>query len=77
MIKSGKWFVALNKETSKKKWCVNEIFSLADIAVVCLLGFVDLRLKELNWQNKYPALAKHFTILSKRPSFKETAPIPN
>ncbi|MEO1957476.1 MAG: glutathione binding-like protein [Methylophilaceae bacterium] len=72
--------VALNKDISKKKWCVNEIFSLADIAVVCLLGFVDLRLKELNWQNwqnKYPALAKHFTILSRRPSFKEAAPISN
>ncbi len=68
---------ALNKDISKKKWCVNETFSLADISVGCLLGYLDLRLKQLNWQDQYPNLAKHFTILSKRPSFKETMPIPN
>jgi glutathione S-transferase len=68
---------ALNKDISKKKWCVNETFSLADISVGCLLGYIDLRLKQLNWQDQYPNLAKHFTILSKRPSFKETMPIPN
>jgi glutathione S-transferase len=65
----------LNNDISKKKWCVNETFSLADIAVGCTLGYIGLRLKELNWQDKYPNLAKQYTILSKRPSFKETAPI--
>lgn len=74
-VESG--LAALNKDLNKKKWCVNETFSLADIAVGCLLGFVDLHLKDLRWQDQYPTLAKHFTILSKRPSFKETAPIPN
>jgi|TARA_B110000208_G_scaffold191993_1_gene261574 glutathione S-transferase len=76
-LKVDNGLAALNKDISKKKWCVNETFSLADIAVGCLLGFVDLRLKQLNWQSRYPNLWKHFTILSKRPSFKETAPIPN
>ena len=65
----------LNKDISKKKWCVNETFSLADIAVGCMLGYIGLRLKDLNWQDKYLNLAKHYTILSKRPSFKETAPV--
>jgi len=74
-VESG--LAALNKDLSKKKWCVNETFSLADISVGCLLGYIDLRLKQLNWQDQYPNLAKHFTILSKRPSFKETMPIPN
>jgi glutathione S-transferase len=36
---------------------------------------LDLRLTDLDWQNQYPSLAKHYTILSKRPSFKETEPI--
>ncbi len=66
---------ALNKDISKKKWCVNETFSLADIAVGCMLGYVSLRLKSLDWQNQYPSLAKQYTILSKRPSFKETVPL--
>ena len=66
---------ALNKDINKKKWCVNETFSLADIAVGCMLGYLELRLSDLDWQNQYPNLAKHYTILSKRPSFKETEPI--
>lgn len=65
----------LNKDIAKKKWCVNETFSLADIAVGCALGYVDLRFKHLNWQDNYPAIAKHYSILVKRPSFKETAPV--
>lgn len=77
LLKVEGGLAALNNDLSKKKWCVNESFSLADISVGCLLGFIDLRLKHLNWQDQYPNLAKHFTILSKRPSFKETAPITN
>jgi glutathione S-transferase len=65
----------LNKDISKKKWCVNETFSLADIAIGCMLGYVSLRLKSLDWQSQYPSLAKQYTILSKRPSFKDTAPV--
>ena len=65
----------LNADIAKKKWCVNETFSLADIALGCMLGYVDLRYKHLNWQENYPALAKHYSILIKRPSFKETMPI--
>jgi glutathione S-transferase len=76
MLKIESGLATLNKDISKKKWCVNETFSLADIAVGCLLGYLDLRLKQLSWQDQYPNLAKHFTILSKRPSFKETAPTP-
>jgi glutathione S-transferase len=65
----------LNKDISKKKWCVNETFSLADISIGCMLAYVGLRFKKLNWQDSYPSLAKHYSVLIKRPSFKETAPI--
>ena len=65
----------MDADIAKKKWCVNETFSLADIALGCALGYVDLRHKQLNWQDNYPALAKHYSILIKRPSFKETMPI--
>jgi glutathione S-transferase len=64
----------LNKDISKKKWCVNETFSLADISVGCMLAYVGLRFKKLNWQDNYLNLAKHYSVLIKRPSFKETAP---
>ena len=66
----------LNLDIIKKKWCVNETFGLADIALGCMLGYVDLRFKQLNWQDNYPNLVKHYSILVKRPSFKETMPVP-
>ena len=65
----------LNLDITKKKWCVNETFSLADIALGCMLGYVDLRFKSLNWQEQCPNLAKHYGILVKRPSFKNTMPV--
>ncbi len=65
----------LNLDIFKKKWCVNETFGLADIALGCMLGYVDLRFKELNWQDKYVNLAKHYSLLVKRPSFKQTTPV--
>lgn len=65
----------LNLDIIKKKWCVNETFSLADIAVGCALGYIDLRFKHLNWQDKFPNLAKHYSVLVKRPSFKQTMPV--
>ncbi|MGB7816369.1 MAG: glutathione S-transferase N-terminal domain-containing protein [Methylotenera sp.] len=65
----------LNLDIFKKKWCVKETFSLADIALGCMLGYLDLRFKHLNWQDKYPNLAKHYSLLIKRPSFKQTMPV--
>ena len=65
----------LNLNITKKKWCVNETFSLADIALGCMLGYVDLRFKSLNWREQCPNLAKHYGILVKRPSFKNTMPV--
>jgi glutathione S-transferase len=62
-------------EITKKKWCVNETFSLADIAVGCALGYLDLRFSHINWPETCPNLAKHYNILIKRPSFKQTMPV--
>jgi glutathione S-transferase len=65
----------LNLDITKRKWCINETFSLADIALGCMLGYVDLRFKSLNWQDNYVNLAKHYSLLVKRPSFKLTMPV--
>lgn len=72
---------ALDNDLLKKKWCVNETFSLADIALGCCLGYFDLRFKHLrwdgkSWQDKFVNLAKHYSVLVKRPSFKQTMPQP-
>jgi glutathione S-transferase len=72
---------ALDNDLLKKKWCVNETFSLADIALGTTLGYIDLRFKSTQlegkyWQEKFPNLAKHYGVLVKRPSFKQTMPQP-
>lgn len=69
----------LDRDLVKKKWCVNETFSLADIALGAAIGYVDLRFKQAQWEGKYwqerfPNLAKHYGVLVKRPSFKQTMP---
>jgi glutathione S-transferase len=70
----------LDVDLLKKKWCVNETFSLADIALGCMLGYLDFRFKDIRWENqtwqeKFPNLAKHYSVLIKRPSFKQTMPV--
>ncbi|HEY0562398.1 MAG TPA: glutathione S-transferase N-terminal domain-containing protein [Methylophilus sp.] len=80
MTKVMAGLTVLNADLYKKKWCVNETFSLADIALGCMLGYFDLRFKQLRWDNKtwqeiFPNLAKHYAVLVKRPSFKQTMPV--
>jgi glutathione S-transferase len=75
MEKVTRGLAVLNLDLTKKKWCVNGAFSLADIAVGCLLGYLDLRFKHLDMQAEYPNLSKLYTELMKRESFKITMPV--
>ena len=65
---------ALSNDLGKSKWCVNETFSLADIALGCLLGYLVSRYKHMDWQTQYPNLARHYARMLKRPSFSDTIP---
>lgn len=57
-------------------FCVGEEFGLADIAVGTVLGYLDIRCKEVEWREPYPHLAALNTRLSARPSFQNTVPTP-
>lgn len=79
MRKVTQGMTVLNADLHKKKWCVNETFSLADVALGATLGYVALRFKAerwngKTWQEQFPNLAKHHGVLVKRPSFKQTMP---
>lgn len=74
MEKVTRGLEVLNLDLTKKKWCIEETFSLADIAVGCLFGYLELRFKDLTWQTQYPNLAKHYAAMQKRPSFKDSGP---
>ncbi len=68
--------LAKNIETGKSKWCVNGAFSLADIAVGCMLGYVNLRFGAVvNLVHDYPNLAALQTALLKRQSFIDSLPV--
>lgn len=49
-------------------------FGLADIAVGCMLGYLDLRMPEFAWRERAPGLDMLFTTLSQRESFRATLP---
>ena len=66
---------ALNQDLGQNKFCVDEAFSLADIALVCVLGYLDLRFgNKLDLDNRYPNLARLNASLAARPSIAETLP---
>ncbi len=60
----------------KSSWCVNGTFSLADIAVGCMLGYLNLRFANvINLAAEYPNLERLQLALLKRPSFKDSMPV--
>jgi len=61
-------------ELGERHWCHGERYSLADIAVGCLLGWYSFRFPENDWRAKYPNVARHYARLMERPAFAETAP---
>jgi glutathione S-transferase len=64
----------LSQDLGENRWCLGEAFTLADIAVGCTLGYLGLRMPELDWRAQYPNLGKLYAQLMKRPSFQNTAP---
>lgn len=55
---------------------VGEKFSVADIAVGCMLGYLDLRLPEFEWRARQPGLVPFYERMMARESFRATLPSP-
>jgi glutathione S-transferase len=64
----------MSDDLGHRAWCCGGFFNLADVAVGCCLGFIDLRLAEVEWRKTYPNLAKLADKLAQRPSFRDTVP---
>jgi glutathione S-transferase len=76
MDKVTRGLQVLDKDLGKQKWCVDDTFSLADIAVGCLLGYLSLRFNTvINLAKDYPNLERLNIALLKRPSFKGSLPV--
>jgi len=57
-----------------KPYCVGSKFTLADIAVGSMLGWLNVRMSEFSWRPQYPNLAALQDRLESRPSFAMTVP---
>lgn len=73
-LKVERGLQALSLDLGENKWCMGSNFSLADIAVGCTLGYLDLRMPQLDWKGQYPNLAELYAQIMKRPAFQNTAP---
>jgi glutathione S-transferase len=65
---------AASDELADHSWCVGDAYSLADIALGCALGYLDLRFPEINWRKTHPNLALLAARLNERSAFASTVP---
>jgi glutathione S-transferase len=65
---------AMAKGLGDKPFCSGIHLSLSDIAVGCVLGWLDYRFPEIDWRADHANLTKLFDKLMLRPSFAETKP---
>jgi len=65
---------ALASELGPRQWFVGSALGLADIAVGCMLGYLDLRLPESGWRARHASLVAFAERMFARPSFAATLP---
>jgi glutathione S-transferase len=64
------------RDLGDKKWCEGNVYTLADIALGCTLGYLSFRFPEIKWR-MFPNLAGLVDMLEERASFIETTPKEN
>lgn len=65
---------SMSQGLGDRPWCNGNHHSLADIAVGCAVGYLDLRFPQIDWRDTHPNLGKLYDKLSQRQSFIDTAP---
>jgi len=61
------------RDLGDKKWCEGNVYTLADVALGCTLGYLSFRFPEMKWR-MFPNLVRLVDTLEERASFIETAP---
>ncbi|MDQ8024069.1 MAG: glutathione S-transferase [Moraxellaceae bacterium] len=64
----------LDQLAAGKEWLHASGYGLADVAVVCALGFIDFRHPSLDWRSSRPQLTAYAERISRRPAFAATIP---
>jgi len=68
--------IAMAQGLGEKPFAAGIHFSLADIAVGCALGYLDLRFPQIEWRRPHANLARLAAKLAQRQSFIDTLPPP-
>lgn len=75
MEKVNRGLAVILADLAGRQWCHNERYTLADIAVGCCLGYLDLRKPGgLDWTASLSELMPYYARLLERPAFAESAP---
>ena len=65
---------AMETGLGDQNYCMGISYTLADIAVGCVLGYMDLRFAPIDWRSTHPNLARLDKKLVARQSFVDTVP---
>lgn len=65
---------AMDKSLGEHAYCMGINYSLADVAVGCALGYLDLRFADIDWRAGHANLSRLYEKLMTRASFTDTAP---
>jgi glutathione S-transferase len=65
---------AMSLGLGDKAFCSGIHLSLSDIAVGCVLGYMDFRFPQVDWRTPHPNLARLYDKLMQRQSFIDTRP---
>jgi glutathione S-transferase len=67
--------ISMDASLGEQNYCMGVNYTLADIALGCALGMLDLRFAQIDWRSQHPNLARHYKKLTARPAFIETEPV--
>jgi glutathione S-transferase len=59
-------------QLGQREWCEGAFITLADLALVSALIYLDLRQPERDWRGPHPNLAAWFALISERTSVRTT-----
>jgi glutathione S-transferase len=70
--KIDRGLATIERDLGARQFCFGERFSLADVAVVVALGYLDYALAEIDWRGSHPGLARFAARMATRDSCART-----
>lgn len=69
----NEYVIAAEKEG--REYVVGKELTIADIAIVCTVGFIEFGKMRQGWREEWPELSKYFDRVDGRREFAETRPV--